>query len=670
VLDASNDDEADTDDRLNKDETEAAFVAGKIYELIEQNPSIKYSGIAILLRSYSNLHYYEKHLRRLNVPYSSDHIGNLFADAPANDLVRLLRLVVYPADTDAYAAVLRSPLVGLSYASLTACLSFHKEQKERVFGDDVPLAGTERERYEKGQRLYRRVCEKSRGLSVCEMLTDVWYAEGYRYETMWNSAVAPYREIYDYLFEIAHKIDIDADGGGLTGFVDALSRLQNNDEKLDDIEIPLERAEAVRILSVHKSKGLEFPVVFLCGAGAWSRRESADLVYLTGEGSPHGKRVGIKPPMPDELLGEKHLKEIKSSYFFEAGAEENRAERRAELRRLLYVALTRAEKMLYITGNFPLGKADDEGGDCCPLTLRLKHAVEEKLAKQIEERPDLAGDAILDNDTFFGMFLPAYTAHIADDGTFPPGSFPGLEAIPHLTQSDIRTSTRHSALNEVLARIAPLYQTASVVETPVLRSNRTTPTQLAGAVTMAQGLDKLPTPDLDYTPLSPTDFGTLAHACVEALFDNRTPIVPPQIAAQLSPSRQKVLLAIGMEMAKQFAASPLGEAAQNAAWRKNEYAFRSRIVRADGTANGYGLFIDGTIDLLFDDGGMVNVVDFKTDAVENPSEHLAQMACYYHAASVMRGKPCRVWLYYLRTGNAVEVTKDVRGNDEVFTRFP
>jgi ATP-dependent helicase/nuclease subunit A len=669
VLDASDDDEATPDDQLDKDETEAAFVAGKIYELVNSG-HITYGDIAILLRSWSTLHDFEKHLRNLNIPYSSDRIGNLFADAPANDLMRLLRLVVYPADTDAYAAVLRSPLVGLSYASLTVCLSAQKEQENAPipFGDNVPLAETELERYERGQRLYRRICEKSRRLSACELLSEVWYMEGYRYETLWNAAVTPYREIYDYLFEIARRAD--ADGGGLTGFVDALARLQNDDERLDDVEIPLERTEAVRILSVHKSKGLEFPVVFLCGAGRHSQYDSSGLVYVTGENSPHGKRVGIKPPMPEELLSEKHKKEIKSSYFFEAGTEESRAERRAELRRLLYVAMTRAEKMLYITGCFSLGATDAEDS----LPLSLKHAVQEQLEKQAkkidsgEKSPCPENDIILDNDTFFGMFLPAYTAQIADDGTPPTDFFPTLEAIPRLTRADIQPSTRHFSLSEVLAHAAPHYQTANVIQTPTVLSNRTTPTALAWELDSAarmprqtnlavfsENCERMDAPDLDYAPLAAADFGTLAHACVEALFANHDPMIPSKIAALLTPLQYEALLATGMEMARQFADSPLGVTAQNAAWRKSEYAFRSRIERADGT----GLFIDGTIDLLFEDGDTVNVVDFKTDAVENPAEHLAQMACYYHAAKVMRRKPCRVWLYYLRTGNAVEVTEDV-----------
>ena len=64
---------------------------------------------------------------------------------------------------------------------------------------------------------------------------------------------------------------------------------------------------------------------------------------------------------------------------------------------------------------------------------------------------------------------------------------------------------------------------------------------------------------------------------------------------------------------------------------------------------------------------MVYVVDFKTDNQELPWEHIAQMACYYKAASdlfaVPANKKCMTWLYYLRTGHAVDVTTKAKEFD-------
>ena len=71
------------------------------------------------------------------------------------------------------------------------------------------------------------------------------------------------------------------------------------------------------------------------------------------------------------------------------------------------------------------------------------------------------------------------------------------------------------------------------------------------------------------------------------------------------------------------------------------------------------------MDLLFEDDHAVYVVDFKTDGLEEPGDHLAQMAFYHRAGMDLLGrlhtKPCRVWLYYLRTGHAVEMTEAAKG---------
>jgi ATP-dependent helicase/nuclease subunit A len=133
------------------------------------------------------------------------------------------------------------------------------------------------------------------------------------------------------------------------------------------------------------------------------------------------------------------------------------------------------------------------------------------------------------------------------------------------------------------------------------------------------------------------------------------PALPSGLGGRLAPAEGDALLAAGIALAEAFLDSPLGRIARNATARKSEYPFRSL----------YGnIFVNGTIDLLFEDDRAVYVVDFKTDSSENPGEHRAQMAFYYRAAMDLFGTPhkreCRVWLYYLRTGHAVEMTEAAR----------
>jgi len=81
---------------------------------------------------------------------------------------------------------------------------------------------------------------------------------------------------------------------------------------------------------------------------------------------------------------------------------------------------------------------------------------------------------------------------------------------------------------------------------------------------------------------------------------------------------------------------------------------------------GRTIAITGQIDLLFgedtnsNDAGPVTVVDFKTDRIENPEDHYAQLAAYFRAVEDIFARPVSVWLYYLRSGRAVDVTEAVK----------
>jgi ATP-dependent helicase/nuclease subunit A len=80
-------------------------------------------------------------------------------------------------------------------------------------------------------------------------------------------------------------------------------------------------------------------------------------------------------------------------------------------------------------------------------------------------------------------------------------------------------------------------------------------------------------------------------------------------------------------------------------------------------AGGRKIPVQGVIDLLFESAGVMQVVDFKTDKTEEPEHHLGQMAVYRRAVSDIFGKPARAWIFYLRSGNARELTADLEKID-------
>ncbi|MDR1908580.1 MAG: UvrD-helicase domain-containing protein [Spirochaetaceae bacterium] len=689
-----------SEEQLQGAENEALFTAEKIRDLLAQRDSggaVKYrpEDIAVLFRSHSPQRALEKYFRLFGIPYTAEGMAGFFSDGPVNDMLALLRLAVYPLDTEAYAVTLRSPFAGLSLRGLGVCITVFNRAREGpaplpFSAEALPLLGREdRERYLRGGELYEGIREQAKRENIASLVSRLWYDEGYRYETEWHPQTRSFRELYDYLFALAVKAD--REGLSLAGFTDSLAKRRDGDLPAAEQDIPLERGGAVRLMTIHKSKGLEFPVVFLVCCGNRSRNNGLEgAVYRTPQGG-----LALSPPLPPECSGRDN---IKRNFFYEQSLAEERAKKTAELRRLLYVAMTRAERELYITGSFPLGA---DGGAAEDLPERLRAAVQHKLESQAADDKKkgvkrLPGDSVIDNDTLLGLLLPAICARLpgglsgGEDLRDAAGSaaFFSLESIPSRTDDYIRRLEEagasklrndRSGLSRFIGSLAPAYETAAVLDTPKLPPPYRTPSSFhapseglpalpegsfrhdrehsgEGGEDLFAGVDRIlarrPAPYGE--AFSAADFGTLAHACVESLLEGRAPSIPPGLGGRLNPPESEIILDAAAALAERFLRSPLGLKARNAALRKSEYPFRSLITSPEGES----VFITGSIDLLFEDGECVYVADFKADRSENPEEHIPQMSFYYRAALELRGKPCRLWLYYLRSGRAVEVMED------------
>jgi ATP-dependent helicase/nuclease subunit A len=179
----------------------------------------------------------------------------------------VLQLASHPLDSAAYAQMLRSPFAGLSLPGTTACLSAFREESAEPFVDTLLeyLDEADRKKYLCGKKVYESIRKKAKNENVSSLINELWYNEGYRYETQWNPQTSVYSELYDYLFALAVKAD--AENKTLASFTDWMCSFRDSGGRLSEIEIPLERPGAVHLMTIHKSKGLEFPVVFLCGCG-------------------------------------------------------------------------------------------------------------------------------------------------------------------------------------------------------------------------------------------------------------------------------------------------------------------------------------------------------------------------------------------------------------------
>jgi len=140
------------------------------------------------------------------------------------------------------------------------------------------------------------------------------------------------------LFEKAKDYET-ASFKGLFNFINFIDKLKTNNQDMDSAKIIGENEDVVRIMSIHKSKGLEFPVVFLCGTG-----KKFNLMDLNDNLLLH-QDIGIGPKYINYERKIEYNTLAKTAISYRT-----RKETIAEEMRILYVALTRAKEKLFITG--------------------------------------------------------------------------------------------------------------------------------------------------------------------------------------------------------------------------------------------------------------------------------------------------------------------------------
>jgi len=327
---------------------EARLVAEELKRLVTSGHEIrdgdglrpaKYGDLAVLLRSpRGKSEVYAKEFERAGVPLTVAR-GGFFQSAEILDLLSLLRLLDNPLQDVPCIAVLRSPLVGLSLDELAqirlAAPGKHfwtalMRLREAAPGGGNPLAektGLFLERFAKWRRLARQA-----SLSECleAILTETLYADWLRTRPRGAQRVAN----LERFLNLAEQFD-QFQRQGLFRF---LKFIEAEEEAGSEPEVPAVATEdAVRLMSIHQSKGLEFPVVALPDlAKAFNEQDLKGEIIFDEE---LGLCPRVKPPQSG-----RHY----PSLTHWLAQRRQKRELRGEELRLLYVALTRARDTLLL----------------------------------------------------------------------------------------------------------------------------------------------------------------------------------------------------------------------------------------------------------------------------------------------------------------------------------
>ncbi len=312
----------------------------------------QYRDMVILLRSLSG--WTENFLSVLmneGIPACAESRMGYFSAAEVEIMLSLLAVIDNPMQDIPLTAVLRSPVVGITDQELARLMAFcrgnAKKRQERGIYAAV-FCFLEEEREEEDRELWeklhgffmqlRRFRAQSAYLPIHELIYQVYEETGYYHYVSAMPAGETRRANLDMLVEKASDYE-KTSYKGLFHFIRYIENLKKFHTDFGEASVIGEEDDTVRIMSIHKSKGLEFPIVFLAGMGKkFNKQDTYGRILIDPE-------LGIAT---DYLDLERRLKTttIKKNALRRKMELDNLGE---ELR-VLYVAMTRAKEKLIMTG--------------------------------------------------------------------------------------------------------------------------------------------------------------------------------------------------------------------------------------------------------------------------------------------------------------------------------
>lgn len=330
---------------LSKTEGEAYMIADKIKELLREGcvtdketgklRPVTYEDIVILVRSASGLlESIQEVLKKEGIPVSVPSRTGYFSATEIQTLLKLLEVLVNPGRDIPLAAVLKSPLYGFTDEELAQISLVETPEEKTSLYEKVKLSGGE-----KTEAFVRELC-RYRKMAKTESVHDLLYLVIREHRYLEYVSALPAGGIRRANVEMLLEKTVDYEKlqiHGLFGFLQYMKQLEKYE--VDYGEGTDESSSQVRLMTIHKSKGLEFPVCFVAGLSkTFNRRD------LTGSLLLHTDS-GIGMEYRDRELGIKR-KTLKQRMV----AEKMKAEELGEELRVLYVALTRAKEKLIMTG--------------------------------------------------------------------------------------------------------------------------------------------------------------------------------------------------------------------------------------------------------------------------------------------------------------------------------
>jgi ATP-dependent helicase/nuclease subunit A len=559
---------------------EARAVARRVRELVDGGAATP-GEIVLLFAAGTDAEWYEDELRRAGLPTYRGTGKGYFGQQQVVDLLAYLRLLQNRYDDVALLSVLASPFVGVSNDAL-ALIRRVATKRPLFSGIEHSLPPGLAERDERLLRAFRqrydRLVETMPRLSLERLCEQVIGEHDYDLAVLaqWDG-----RRRYANMRKLARlaRSYEELRGPDVEGFVRFVAEQEAVGARELEAVAEEEGADAVRLLTIHAAKGLEFKVVIVADAGRDRVPPSPDEILALPDG-----RFGFR--VADPVTAKR-----RGAFDYEAVKEARQEAQRAERLRLYYVAMTRAKERLIVSGSVELGSDREVPTPIAWVLDRLD--ADEELAQARDVPIELVrGDARL--LVRVDRYLPeeeVVREEREEEGQL--ALFAGLEEV---------------AAPPAAPELPPL---VALPEPPLLRVRRLSFTALSTFEQCAYkyfaryglGLSERPVELEEGADRSGTEVGSLVHALLEEI-DLAAPVVPELEDEQV---RDLVAAYCESDLARRVASLEGVE-------KERHFTFEHD-----------GVLVHGYLDVFSIRDGRALVVDYKTNQLsESPPEEIVE----------------------------------------------
>ncbi len=599
--------------------------------------AIPYGRMAILLRALTHSAEVESALQEQGIPYELIDGRGFYERQEILDIYNLLQVLSDSFNDVALAGVLRSPYFGLNDETLTRLFAI----KSSCLWEALEQAQVQEQQslLERARRLLGELRREAAHMALPELWDSLWRRLGVEAVLMRQEHGVNKLANVQKLRLLAQQYSF-AKGGELRDWLRYIATWRENDERETTANVPAE--DKVQIMSIHKSKGLEFHTVFLPYLGGRLNGDKDSIKYSQELG------LGIQAA---DVYGV-----MQESSVLHSIKERNKELEQEERMRLLYVAMTRAERYLVMTA---VVKKPDDKIDVTINELKEKNWREQLLAIIT----DAGTQAVQDGDKYF---FDAAEVHDLDMEEEQDASVSG-EALSNEVQ------TLHGS---AAAAVSPEQEALMQPLTSYQESGRRffSPSMLQQYLYCQRqffyrNVACLPSLEEDNSAsgasISAKLKGTILHCALELYQGDAQKALQASLKGLvqeyddeslqsemdnargllwklLQQNKLNTEYAALLELLENYVASPLYKSLPTKQWRELKFNL------AEGE-----LQLGGIVDLLCENNGELQIVDYKTGQPPKAATpnlgYIYQLAIYKHAMEQRFGKAVRsVALHFLQ----------------------